>query len=112
MEVFADVGGRLNRIKVMRTRQTKSIEFQVHGEWLVRLPPIRPHRYCGKHPPCDVVKIESDSPYDAIINTADKSGCDLIAMASHGRRGVAAIVLGSETLKVLTHSKIPVLVYR
>lgn len=62
--------------------------------------------------PCDVVELESDSPHDAIINTADKNGCDLIAMASHGRRGVAAIVLGSETLKVLTHSKIPVLVYR
>ena len=38
--------------------------------------------------------------------------CDLIVMASHGRRGVAAVVLGSETVKVLTHSKIPVLVYR
>jgi nucleotide-binding universal stress UspA family protein len=62
--------------------------------------------------PCDVVQVENDSPYDAIINTAEKSGCDLIAMASHGRRGVAAIVLGSETLKVLTHSKMPVLVYR
>jgi nucleotide-binding universal stress UspA family protein len=62
--------------------------------------------------PCDVVQLESESPYDAIIDTADKNGCDLIAMASHGRRGVAAIVLGSETLKVLTHSKIPVLVYR
>jgi nucleotide-binding universal stress UspA family protein len=61
---------------------------------------------------CDVVQLQSDSPYEAIINTAEKSGCDLIAMASHGRRGVAAIVLGSETLKVLTHSKIPVLVYR
>jgi nucleotide-binding universal stress UspA family protein len=62
--------------------------------------------------PCEVMQVENDSPYDAIINTADKVGCDLIAMASHGRRGVAAIVLGSETLKVLTHSKIPVLVYR
>jgi nucleotide-binding universal stress UspA family protein len=61
---------------------------------------------------CDVVQLESDSPHDAIIKTAEKSGCDLIAMASHGRRGVAAIVLGSETMKVLTHSKIPVLVYR
>ncbi|MGB8400070.1 universal stress protein [Bradyrhizobium sp.] len=61
---------------------------------------------------CDVLQLESDSPYDAIIKTANKSGCDLIAMASHGRRGVAAVVLGSETLKVLTHSKIPVLVYR
>ena len=38
--------------------------------------------------------------------------CDLIVMASHERRGVAAVVLGSETVKVLTHSKIPVLVYR
>jgi nucleotide-binding universal stress UspA family protein len=62
--------------------------------------------------PCEVEQVESDSPYDVIIKTADKRGCDLIAMASHGRRGVAAIVLGSETLKVLTHSKIPVLVYR
>ena len=62
--------------------------------------------------PCEVEQVESDSPYDVIIRTADKRGCDLIAMASHGRRGVAAIVLGSETLKVLTHSKIPVLVYR
>jgi nucleotide-binding universal stress UspA family protein len=62
--------------------------------------------------PCEVVQLESDSPYDVIIKTADKRGCDLITMASHGRRGVAAIVLGSETLKVLTHSKIPVLVYR
>ena len=61
---------------------------------------------------CDVLLLESNSPHDAIINTADKVGCDLIAMASHGRRGVVAIVLGSETLKVLTHSKIPVLVYR
>ena len=62
--------------------------------------------------PCDVVQLESDAPYDLIIKTAEKRGCDLIAMASHGRRGISAIVLGSETLKVLTHSMIPVLVYR
>ncbi len=62
--------------------------------------------------PCDVLQVEGDSPYEVIIGTAEKRGCDLIAMASHGRRGVAAIVLGSETLKVLTHSKVPVLVYR
>ena len=42
----------------------------------------------------------------------NKNGCDLIAMASHGRRGLSAVVLGSETVKVLTHSNIPVLVYR
>jgi nucleotide-binding universal stress UspA family protein len=61
---------------------------------------------------CDVVQLESEAPYDAIIHSADRCGCDLIAMASHGRSGIAAVVLGSETLKVLTHSKIPVLVYR
>jgi nucleotide-binding universal stress UspA family protein len=50
--------------------------------------------------------------YEGIIEAATKSGCDLIFMASHGRSGVAALLLGSETQKVLTHSKIPVLVYR
>ena len=62
--------------------------------------------------PCALVQVEHDHPYQAIIDTAAQAGCDLIAMASHGRRGVAALVLGSETTKVLTHSKIPVLVYR
>ena len=61
---------------------------------------------------CNVVQVEHDHPYMAIIETAKKSGCDLIAMASHGRRGVSALVIGSETTKVLTHSSIPVLVYR
>jgi nucleotide-binding universal stress UspA family protein len=54
----------------------------------------------------------SDHPYEAIIQLAEKIGCDLIMMASHGRRGFKAILIGSETQKVLTHSKIPVLVVR
>ncbi|MDR3213222.1 MAG: universal stress protein [Azoarcus sp.] len=54
----------------------------------------------------------SEVPYEAIISAADRHGCDLIFMASHGRRGIAGLLLGSETQKVLTHSKIPVLVYR
>ena len=53
-----------------------------------------------------------DQPHEAIIGTAASKGCDLIVMASHGRRGMKALVLGSETTKVLTHSKIPVLVLR
>jgi nucleotide-binding universal stress UspA family protein len=56
--------------------------------------------------------VKHEHPYQAIIETAHAKGCDLIAMASHGRRGVSAIVLGSETVKVLTHANIPVLVYR
>lgn len=54
----------------------------------------------------------SDIPYEAIIAAAATAGCDLIFMASHGRRGFGGLLLGSETQKVLTHSRIPVLVYR
>ena len=62
--------------------------------------------------PCDLVHDEHEQPYQAIIDTAQKRGCDAIHMASHGRSGVSAILLGSETLKVLTHSTIPVIVCR
>ena len=54
----------------------------------------------------------SDEPYDAIIRAAQRHGCDLIFMASHGWRGLKGLLLGSETHKVLTHSRIPVLVVR
>jgi len=61
---------------------------------------------------CDVVSVTGDHPFEEIIRTAEARGCDLIVMASHGNRGVRGLLLGSETLKVLTHGKIPVLVYR
>jgi nucleotide-binding universal stress UspA family protein len=61
---------------------------------------------------CETIQVEQEHPYQAIIDTADSKGCDLIVMASHGRHGLSAIILGSETVKVLTHCKIPVLVYR
>jgi len=62
--------------------------------------------------PCEC-SIETDfHVYQAIVQTAEAKGCDLIWMASHGRRGVAGLLVGSETAKVLTHSKVPVLVYR
>jgi nucleotide-binding universal stress UspA family protein len=62
--------------------------------------------------PCETVHATQDHVYEAIIDTASKKGCDLIFMASHGRKGISAFVLGSETYKVLSHSKIPVLVCR
>lgn len=62
--------------------------------------------------PCETLHLEHEHPYQAIINTAGSKSCDLITMASHGRRGIAAVVLGSVTVQVLTHSKIPVLVHR
>jgi nucleotide-binding universal stress UspA family protein len=61
---------------------------------------------------CDILHVEHEQVYQAIIEAATARKCDLIVMASHGRRGVSAVVLGSETVKVLTHSNIPVLVYR
>ncbi len=61
---------------------------------------------------CETLVVSHDQPWRAIIDAATKRGCDLILMASHGRRGVGALLLGSETQKVLTHSSIPVLVYR
>lgn len=61
---------------------------------------------------CETIHVEQGPPYRSIIETAQAKNCDLIVMGSHGRSGVAAVVLGSHTVKVLTHSKIPVLVYR
>jgi nucleotide-binding universal stress UspA family protein len=61
---------------------------------------------------CETLHRENEAVFRGIIEAAAEKSCDLIVMASHGRRGVAAIVLGSETVKVLTHSTIPVLVYR
>lgn len=56
--------------------------------------------------------VQSDLPYAAIIDAAKRHGCDLIFMASHGRRGISALLHGSQTQDVLTHSTIPTLVYR
>lgn len=62
--------------------------------------------------PFDTVSVEDEHVYRGILDTAQDKGCDLIVMASHGRRGVAALMLGSETQKVIVHSTIPVLVCR
>jgi len=61
---------------------------------------------------CDTMQVANARPYQAIIAAAADKGCNLIVMASLGRGGLSAIVLGSVTNKVLTHVKIPVLVYR
>jgi nucleotide-binding universal stress UspA family protein len=58
------------------------------------------------------IHASSDFPYDEIVRTAARKKCDLIYMASHGRRGASRVILGSETSKVLAHSKVPVLVER
>lgn len=61
---------------------------------------------------CETLYVTGETPADGIIKTADEKGCDLIFMGSHGRTGVAGVLLGSVTSKVLAHSHIPVLVHR
>jgi nucleotide-binding universal stress UspA family protein len=61
---------------------------------------------------CATLCVSSDQPHQEIVATARRRKCDLVMMASHGRRGLSSLLLGSETAKVLTHSKVPVLVVR
>lgn len=61
---------------------------------------------------CQGHTVEALHPWEAILDHAKSKQCDLIVMASHGRSGVSALLLGSETQKVLTHGKLPVLVVR
>jgi nucleotide-binding universal stress UspA family protein len=58
------------------------------------------------------VLMYEDDPWKAIVDESTRLGCDLIAMASHGHKGTVAMLIGSETLKVLTHASIPVLVMK
>lgn len=61
---------------------------------------------------CEGATVEALHPWEAILDAAKQKGCDLIVMASHGRRGMAALLIGSETSRVLTHSPLPVLVVK
>ncbi len=61
---------------------------------------------------CEGATVEALHPWEAILDTAKQKGCDLVVMASHGRRGMAALLIGSETSRVLTHSPLPVLVIK
>ncbi|HVY04494.1 MAG TPA: universal stress protein [Burkholderiales bacterium] len=61
---------------------------------------------------CESLLLTNDHPWEGIIEAANTTNCDLIFMASHGRRGLTAMLLGSETTRVLTHTRIPVMVYR
>ena len=62
--------------------------------------------------PVETLAVKSFSPAEAIMEASTQHNCDCVFMASHGRKGLAAVLLGSETQKVLTHCKLPVMVYR
>ncbi len=91
------------------TSATYKVRMQEHAEKTLRAV-ARAAQAAGVS--CEMAHVEHEHPYQAIIDIAASKGCDLIVMASHGRHGISAIVLGSETVKVLTHSKTPVLVHR
>ena len=98
-----------NAMMIADTKETFIAESRVHAtKYLTALKKAAEEEGV----PCDTELALSDHPYEAIISTATSKGCDLIMMASHGRRGVQSLLIGSETQKVLTHCKIPVLVYR
>lgn len=84
-------------------------EARVRGERLVN---ALKERAGAAGVSCETLLVTNDHPWEGIIEAADKTNCDLIFMASHGRRGLSAMLLGSETSRVLTHTKIPVMVYR
>lgn len=62
--------------------------------------------------PAETIHADDITPAEAILATAEENGCSLIVMASHGRRGLNRILLGSQTVQVVTHSKVPVLVIK
>ncbi|MGE8627867.1 universal stress protein [Achromobacter denitrificans] len=62
--------------------------------------------------PCNAIITVNDHPHEAIVETAQSQGCDLIIMGSHGRHGMTGFLLGSETQRVLAHTRLPVLVFR
>jgi nucleotide-binding universal stress UspA family protein len=103
----------------------------VYGEAVIYVPEVTPKRYkeiTGREAKkalaavdteaqaagidAKSIEVTADQAWQGIVRAARSRGCDLIVMASHGRRGLAGLLLGSETTKVLTHSKIPVLVCR
>jgi nucleotide-binding universal stress UspA family protein len=61
---------------------------------------------------CDALHQDNRWPYEGVIEAAEKVGADLIVIGSHGRRGIEGLLIGSQTTKLLTHTKIPALVVR
>jgi nucleotide-binding universal stress UspA family protein len=119
----AQVGARVTVLHVLEQLHLYTYEFDVtekiHDEWRHKrdayvpellAPAERRAREAGVL--CNALQAQADEPYQAIIKTAQEQRCDLIVMGSHGRRGLQGLLLGSQTQKVLTHSSIPVLVFR
>ncbi len=101
--------GSMDMIGVVGSQDEFEAETQRYADYA-----LTQARMAGESAGVEIETVQDvgDQPFRAIIDCAKAHGCDLIVMASHGRRGVSALLLGSETVKVLTHSSVPVLVYR
>jgi nucleotide-binding universal stress UspA family protein len=118
------VGARVTGFYVMVERQVESFEDYAPTDAKSAAPnefaKQEAQRYLGAiaakaaaaQVRCETLSMSHASPYQAIIRAATDKGCDLIVMASHGRKGITGELVGSETARVITHCKIPVLVYR
>jgi nucleotide-binding universal stress UspA family protein len=123
IEFAAQVGARVTAVHVVQPLTLFTFEpvitdkarqaWRESAEARVRecLEPVAQMARAAKVP-CGTVMVEHDEPYEAILTSARDHGCDLIMMASHGRKGVRGTLLGGQTQKLLTHSAIPVMVYR
>lgn len=123
VRLAAQIGARLTAIHVVPPIHLFTYEFdvteQVHESYRrLRdkrtkevLEPVAELAALAKVP-CKTILVDADEPYEAILKAAHDEMCDLVAMASHGRRGIAALLIGSTTQKVLTHSALPVMVFR
>ena len=118
------VGAKVTGLYVMVERQVDSFEdyapVDTKGPALSEVAKQEADKYLGAISTiaramsltCETVSMRHASPHQAIIKTATDRGCDLIVMASHGKKGVTGELVGSETARVITNCKIPVLVYR
>jgi nucleotide-binding universal stress UspA family protein len=102
---FYDEGSTSDRATQEQLEQLINREASKHLDFVAKL-----CEDAGVH--CNTLSAHDDSPHESILSAAKQSGADLIFMASHGRKGLKARLIGSETVSVLTHSPIPVLVYR
>jgi nucleotide-binding universal stress UspA family protein len=119
----AEVGARVTAVHVEQPIHMYTYEPQVteHAHQEYRRVRAQHARNCldpieqmarAANVDCTAVVADADAPWEGILKTAHERHCDLIMMASHGHHGMRALLLGSQTHKLLTHSAIPVLVYR
>ena len=118
------VGAKVTGFYVMLERQPESFEdyapVQVKAPKLEEVTKQEADQYLkiiadkarAMDVPCETFSMKHSSPHQAIITMATQTGCDLIVMASHGKKGITGELVGSETARVITNCKIPVLVYR